>query len=544
MASSKRVQISSNEGSILLAISAVQRNQFKSVRAAAKAYNVSQSTLSRRIRGSASREEFTPQNLKLSKHEEDVLIQQILNLDSQGLAPTLALVRAMAGSICQARGGAEPGKNWTYNFIKRTPAIEVRMGRTYECQRLQCEDPVIISEWFKLVRNVINKYGILPEDTYNFDESGFQMGSTSCTKVVTSSQRQGKPKQIKPTNTEWVTLVQAGCADGSTTPPFLIMKGKILGHSWFTLQLPPTWTFTTSENGWTTDKIGLQWLQFFHKQTAAKTIGSKRLLILDNHGSHTTPEFIQFAEDNGIVLLWMPPHSSHILQPLDVGCCSPLKKAHSQQIEHLIRNHIFHVTKETFLSTFKEAWFQTFTRSNILGGFRGAGLHPLDPDTVLSQLEAIQSPQQHLPSSSQEWQGATPSNAREVDKQSTLIKRRMERKSISPTPLYSAVQQLAKGAQIMAASAALLQAQLDSHIEVSKAQNARKKRTKKGIHAEEPMSISQGQAVIALGLIESVEEGEGSSIPRQPRQTARCSRCRQEGHDKRRCPLASIDTTL
>lgn len=157
---------------------------------------------------------------------------------------------------------------------------------------------------------------------------------------------------MKPTNTEWVIVIQGACVDGSTVPPFFILKGKVLGHSWFSLGLNPSWIFTTSLNGWTTDIIGVQWLEFFIKHTEGKTLGVKRLLILDNHGSHTTPEFRKLASDNNVVLLFMPPHSLHILQPLDVGCFGPLKRAHSKQNESLIRSSVFHVIKEDFLATF------------------------------------------------------------------------------------------------------------------------------------------------------------------------------------------------
>ncbi|KYG49494.1 hypothetical protein M433DRAFT_298457 [Acidomyces richmondensis BFW] len=66
------------------------------------------------------------------------------------------------------------------------------------------------------------KYSILPEHIYNFDETGFQMGLITSSIVVTASDRQGRPKQIKPTNTQWVTLIQGVCADSSSIPPFLI----------------------------------------------------------------------------------------------------------------------------------------------------------------------------------------------------------------------------------------------------------------------------------------------------------------------------------
>ncbi len=89
----------------------------------------------------------------------------------------------------------------------QTTALTIKYRRIYECQRRLCKDPEIIKAWFELARNTVNKYSILSEDIYNFDETGFQMGEISASKVVTAIDRLGKPKQIKPTNTEWITLI-------------------------------------------------------------------------------------------------------------------------------------------------------------------------------------------------------------------------------------------------------------------------------------------------------------------------------------------------
>jgi hypothetical protein len=459
MSQPNRVQISSNEGSLLLAISAFQSGQCASISAAAATYKVSKTILARRLRGGTSREDYMLGNKKLSHLEEEVIVQNILKLDAQGLSPSISLVKEMADTICKARGALPVRVNWPNTFIKRTPRLQVKLGRTYECQRKLCEDPQVIRGWFELIKNTINKYGIIPEDMYNFDEAGFQMGQISASKVVTDADRLGRPKQVKPTNTEWVTLIQGACADGSTVPPFLVLKGKEFNHAWFYQGLPLTWTFTVSQNGWTTDQIGLQLIQHFEKHTRQKTVGSKRLLILNNHRSHTTSEFRSFCKDNSIVLLWMPPHSSHLLQLLDVGCFSPLKTAFSKLNQDLIRNHVFHVTKVDFITTFKQAFLASFTQANVQAGFRGSGLHPFDPEAVLFHLDPVpMSPSQ--PSSQESWCAKTPSNTKEVDKQTTLIKQRLERhQSSSPTPIVEALNQLSKGAQVMAALTALLQAQ-------------------------------------------------------------------------------------
>ena len=157
------------------------------------------------------------------------------------------------------------------------------------------------------------------------------MGQISASKVVTAAGRPGRPKQVKPTDTAWATLIQGACADGSVIPPFVIMKGKEFNQAWFYQGLSATRTFSVIANGWTTNEIGLQWVHHHEKYTRLKTVGSKMLLVLDNHGSHTTPKFRTFCEENDIIPLWMPPHCSHLLQSLDVGSFGPLKTAFSKQ---------------------------------------------------------------------------------------------------------------------------------------------------------------------------------------------------------------------
>ena len=83
----------------------------------------------------------------------------------------------------------------------------------------------------------------------------------------------------------------------------------------------------------------------------------------------------------------MPTHSSHYLQPLNVGYYSPLKQAYGHQIEHLVRTRVTHITKLEFLCALRKAWPAFITQKNIQGGFTGAGLMPHDLERVLSKLD-------------------------------------------------------------------------------------------------------------------------------------------------------------
>jgi hypothetical protein len=83
----------------------------------------------------------------------------------------------------------------------------------------------------------------------------------------------------------------------------------------------------------------------------------------------------------------MPLHSSHLLQPLDVACFSPLKRAYGDEISTLARDRIHHINKQTFLLAFKVAFKKAFTRENACAGFQGARLCLYNPQAVLLKLD-------------------------------------------------------------------------------------------------------------------------------------------------------------
>jgi hypothetical protein len=65
-------------------------------------------------------------------------------------------------------------------------------NRKFDIQRAEVKDLEIISKWFKLVGDTITKYGVLKEDIFNFDETSFQIGVISTSKVITTSDRKGR----------------------------------------------------------------------------------------------------------------------------------------------------------------------------------------------------------------------------------------------------------------------------------------------------------------------------------------------------------------
>jgi hypothetical protein len=101
----------------------------------------------------------------------------------------------MANTTLDTKNPASPQKvstKWVANFVKRHPELSSVYNRKFDIQRAEVEDLKLISLWFKLVGDTIAKYGVLEEDIFNFDETGFQMGVISTSKVITTSDRKGR----------------------------------------------------------------------------------------------------------------------------------------------------------------------------------------------------------------------------------------------------------------------------------------------------------------------------------------------------------------
>ena len=107
------------------------------------------------------------------------------------------------------------------------------------------------------------------------------------------------------------------------------------------------------------------------------------LLLLDGHSSHFTLEAIKFAAENEIILFCLPPHTTHVAQPLDVSFFSPLKKHWSRVChEYMADNPGKVVTRFQFSSLFNKAWFLSIQPHTIVSGFRKVGVYPFNSTAI------------------------------------------------------------------------------------------------------------------------------------------------------------------
>jgi DDE superfamily endonuclease len=452
----------------------------------------------------------------------------------------------MANLLLAKRGSStfQPtGEKWVYNFIKRHNQLKTRFSRRYDYQRAKNEDIKVIQGWFTLVQETIQQYGILSDDIYNFDETGFAMGLIATAKVVTRAEFYGRRSLLQPGNREWVTAIESINANGFALPPCIIFKGKTYCEGWFE-NLPNSWRFEVSQNGWTTDEISLRWLQnLFIPFTESRTKGKYRLLILDGHGSHLTPQFDQTCEENNIIPICMPPHSSHLLQPLDVGCFSVLKRAYGQLIENQARLGINHIDKLDFLAAYPQARESAYKAETIQNSFAATGLVPYNPERVLEKLN-IQLRTPTPPSSrGSDSVPKTPQNIKQLERQASSIKALLKRRSRSPpSPTDAALNQLIKGCQLAMNSAVILAKENSDLRAANEKQKQKRAKSARRIASEQGLSVQQAHELISrpnqASEAQSTIPIEATQPASQPisRAPSRCSNCNELGHRRTRCP--------
>jgi hypothetical protein len=151
------------------------------------------------------------------------------------------------------------------------------------------------------------------------------------------------------------------------------------------------------------------------------------LLILDGYKSYKSLSFQDLCEENKIITLYIPLHSSHILQPLDVGCFAPLKLAYSREIRVLALDYIGRINKKAFVATFAKIFKKAFSKANITASFKATRLVPSDLLMVLLKLN-VKVRTLTLPLLGEpQWNPKTPTNADEIEAQSTLLRDRIQK---------------------------------------------------------------------------------------------------------------------
>ena len=211
--------------------------------------------------------------------------------------------------------------------------------------------------------------------------------------------------------------------------------------------------------------------------------------------------FIESAHNKRIIVMILPPHSTHRLQPLDVGLFGPLSTAYSQQLNNLIHTSmgLVSMTKRLFWPLFWQAWIKAFTSNNITSAFQATGIWPLNPDVILVKLQKTPSPPPNSTNSVK-----TPSTSRGL--------RRLHRKIKQQPTDDNNLDKLLRASERLAARQEILVHEVTGLRQAIQHEKKKRNRGKRlnlvGDEAGGPILFSPGQVLRARATLEQKEQEE------------------------------------
>ena len=365
-----------NDESMLGAIKSVEIGT--SLRAASRMYNVPVESLRRRVIGNVDVTCRPGPPSVLSKEEEDAIATYVIEMVEMGFGLSREDVMRLAFVIAETSGKEHPfhndmaGRGWFDSFRKRHPNLTLRTPQPLSYSRALSANHAVIEDFFAKLGATYARLNLLskPMFIYNMDETGVSIVHKPG-KVLAEVGRKMVWSLTSGDIGRLHTVITCVSASGVALPPMIIYPRKKAVPDHLKENAFPGTIFTNSENGWINQEIYSMWFCYFLKSIHPV------LLIEDGHASHISMEI------NDVHLLCLPSHTTHVLQPLDIGVFKSFKSYFSNACHKYITSNPGRViTTENIASLVGEAWPHSVTPVNIMSGFKKSGVYPLNPGVV------------------------------------------------------------------------------------------------------------------------------------------------------------------
>jgi len=339
-----------------------------------------------------------PTTLTDQQEEELVQLIQLMADRLYGLSPMV--VREIVFNFCETnqiehrfnKNKGLAGIDWLNGFLRRHETLSVRIAEATSLQRAVGFNTVKVKRFFDELQRILydsnNKQVISPANIFNVDETGY----TVCHKPGKVISTRGKRSVGAITSAEKGRTVTAVCccsAEGVFVPPMLIYPRLRVKQEF--LDRAPTGSIAGgSKNGWINSDLFEKWFDHFLKSVHPEARDEKVLLIMDGHSSHTRNiNVINKARQSNVVLLSLPSHCTHRMQPLDLAFFKSCNTFYDQSASSWLRSHPGRVITERDIGElFKEAYGKAATVKNATSGFLKSGIWPFN-DCIFTEDDFV-----------------------------------------------------------------------------------------------------------------------------------------------------------
>lgn len=294
---------------------------------------VPRKTLERRFKSGNTTKGGMGPTCSLGMKNEERMVHHIKTMQKHGFPLTRNDLRSLTYNFANQpkikhkfnNNTQKAGYEWLYSFLSRHPNVSVRKSESLSLARSLCMNREKVNEYFKLLGEIFEQNGLFnkPGSIYNMDETGLQLNNRP-DHVIAEKGSKSVFSVTSGEKGETITVVTCCNAEGVFLPPACIMKGKNKKPEFEDGMPPGSVIYMSKKSAYINTTLFFDWLRFHF--LPRKPIGTVAL-ILDGHSSHCNSiEMLEFAQSEGILLICLPSHTTHYLQPLDRAVFKSVKK--------------------------------------------------------------------------------------------------------------------------------------------------------------------------------------------------------------------------
>ena len=267
------------------------------------------------------------------------------------------------------------GKDWAISFRERQ-GISIRLPENTSIARATAFNRTNVNLFFDALDQAF-ALGLFSASTvWNLDETGV----TTVTKPPRVLSARGERQVGAIASAErgiLLTVCVAVNAAGRVLPPAIIYPRRNIQPHWSINAFPDS-LIIAQPTGWQTNETFRQVLIHFMNESGV-TPDRPHILIFDNHCSHVSLDVVTLARERGLIIVTLPAHCSHKMQPLDVSCMGPFKTYFADAVRswhqaNPARTLSIHDVGPLISGAFGKA----FTIPTIINGFKKTGIWPRD----------------------------------------------------------------------------------------------------------------------------------------------------------------------
>ncbi|RYC77626.1 hypothetical protein BFJ63_vAg19500, partial [Fusarium oxysporum f. sp. narcissi] len=285
-----------------------------------------------------------------------------------------------------------------------------------------------LQEFYTNLGVVVEERDIEASQMFNADECGIRIGAIRerLEVIIVKKMLNAQHEVVAFSNRESSTMLGCVNAAGFMIPPLMVFKTWPT-ESWDVDALDESIRFARSDTGFSNAEISMDWIRHFNRNSFECTTKAQsrsvtftdwfgcdefmrdidnpdfiwkepfferpekeriwRLLVIDGFTGKTSLELMEYCIRFDIEIIILPPHSTHLTQPLDVGVFQLLKNAHQKRLRRHLREGYLNFKRSDFISKLSEILKEAFTVHNIMNGFEKSGIFPVDGRAVIQSVK-------------------------------------------------------------------------------------------------------------------------------------------------------------